>query len=257
MRITLALAALLSFQSPSQAAQFHANFHTPPRLNPAPGSGASFALAGGWSSVSAPGLRVEGPGGGWELAFPLGKTLGGNIHAEGFALSGRVDPLSAGRRKTTGFAGNVEGELTWPAAESLRAYAGLSVGLTVLDVADPVLVQFSAGKFRAEPDLASSLLIGVPFGLTASREFGRCSGSATLYALLYPGGATFFNYGIALPAAFGSSRRIDAHFAAGARLRLEYTPWGLGVEAGGGASSASGNNDGAVSGYAGLGWRIL
>lgn len=243
------------------ATQFHAPLHVSPRLpQPDPREDPDFLLAGTWTRATAPGLAVAGAGGSWELAVRAWEKGSVHLHSDVFAFSGEVEPLSSGRRPTSGFSGTLEGDVALGGAEdSKRGYAGALVSLTVLGVGDPLNVRVAGGQLQREPDLATSVLLGVPLGATLRARLGRgweALGSA--HVVLYPGGATFFTYRFAGPAGgLGSTRRIHPHAAAGGRVAIAYSPWRLGLEAGGSVSSGSGNNEPLTMLHAGVSVRLF
>ena len=70
------------------------------------------------------------------------------------------------------------------------------------------------------------------------------------------GGGTLFGYTVGVPGLYGASKPIDPNVAGGAVLGGEYRPWGLGLQAGGGAAAPSGNNDGLVIAWGRVLWRF-
>ncbi|MBI4423046.1 MAG: hypothetical protein HY554_04935 [Elusimicrobia bacterium] len=259
-----AAAAFLVFAGSSGrtgAAQFHVPVHAPPRLDaPAEGSGPGLLLPLGWFRASAAGLSVDGPGGGWEVGIRAGRRAAVHLHCDAFVFQGRGEPAASGRRDTGGLSGGLEFDASWPISEAARWYVGFLGHLTVMDVGSPLAVRLENGKIRAELDIAHSFLVGVPVGLTSRSPMGAdWRRSAALSVVAYPAGSTLFSYTAAggIPGAFGADRKIDPHLALAGRLGVEYVPWRLGLEAGGGVSTASGNNESLTQFFGGLTWRIL
>lgn len=254
--------ALLALAAPAaRPAQFHVPVHAAPQLWPQAAPPQSLLLAGGWLHARAPGLSLSGPGGGWELAGALGRRTSGHFQGRAFLLDGRLDPLGSGMRKTRGMTGTVEGDLAFETDEDLfvwRAYAGLLTAFTAVDIREPFSVTFADGRLRTEPDLATSVLLGVPLGLTARTDSSKgWTLEAAAHLVIYPAAKTFFSYSLAGPFGRGSSQTVDTHASAGGRLRAEYAPWRLGLQADGSVSSASGNNDTLTLIGAALTWRVF
>jgi hypothetical protein len=245
--MTRALLALLLIAAvPAGAVQFHVPTHLPPRLVPADGEdGLRPWFGAGYAGARAPGMSLSGPGGFWEFAGRGSGKVQGHLRGTGFLLSGTMDPFGAGRRDTHGIAGGVEADILWaPWGGDLRAYAGLHAGLTMLDVRDPLAVNLAAGVLRVEPGTAVSIVPAVPLGLVLPVTLSdgwrlEAAADATLQAP----GATFFTYGPGGPAAYESTRPVHADAAGGARLRLAYEPWRLGLEVLGRHTAGFGNNE--------------
>lgn len=234
--------------------------HTPPRLRP-DGGKTSFALSAGWAGVHGPGLSIDGPGGGWELASASARGLGGAIHAEAYMLRGSVDPSGAGRIKTTGMTGSVEGDLVWAPAGlqgRCRLYLGAQAAMSALDFSGTRSVVTASGATAVEPSGAYSLLVGFPIGASVGGALARgWTGQAGAHLATYAGGVSFYSYSLRGQRLYGSSRGVSAHVAAGGHLRAEYLPWRLSVEAGGSAASGSGDSRGLTAFWTSVGWRFF
>ena len=151
----------------AMGAQFHLPFHSPPSLvRPERPRNLSAGLALGAFHAAAPGLSADGPGGGWELAARAGERSSVHFHSEGFAFHGAADSGAGTRRKTGGLVGNIEADFARPFGESAAGwYVGGLVNTTIMSVADPLSFRVQGGQLRLEPDLATSLVFGLPAGL--------------------------------------------------------------------------------------------
>lgn len=233
--------------------------HTPPRLRPDAGKSA-FALAAGWAGVRGPGLSLEGPGGGWELASASQGGMGVALHSEGYVLGGTAASSNAGRLKAVGMTGSIEGDLVWAPAGlegPWRLYLGLQTALSILEFEGPRTVIAPSGSAAAEPSGAYSLLVGFPVGAKAGGSLGKgWTGQAGAHIVPYAGGFTLYRYFLRGTRLHGSVRRHSPYVAAGGTLGGEYTPWGLGLEAGGSASTRSGDSRGLAAFWTRLSWRF-
>lgn len=262
MRHTIVVAAAIAAALPARdarAAQLHVPLHVPPRLDVRGGEGASLIFGLGWHRASAPGLAVDGPGGGWELAVKASRRLDIDLHlhSDGFVFGGSAEP-TAGRRETGGLSGTFELDASkGVGGGGARVYAGALVSLTTLDVADPLTVSKTGTGLRVEPDLATSIVLGFPVGLLWRSREEPWSPYAAAYGLFTTGGATFFSYSVGPPGFFGSSVKIDPNLGGGARAGFEYRPWRLSLEAGGGLTASAGGNESLATLYASLGWRLF
>lgn len=219
----------------ASAVQFDLPLHIPPHLPAGGEDGASgFSLGLGYAGASADGISVSGPGGFWERTTYRADKLSYSVRGSGFLLNGKVDPFSIGHKTGGGMAGAIEGAVLaapWGAA-SPRLYAGLVLGLTILDVRDPAVFQLLDGKSRAEPSSAISLQLGLPVGvLFPFARGGSWRGEGQADLTVFPAGVTFFSYGLGGPTAYGSTRDIGAQFSAGCRAGAVYLPWDLRLEA--------------------------
>lgn len=256
---TAAAFLLLCCARSAVASQFNVPLHSPPRVWPEADSGASLLLGVGYYGANAPGLHVDGLGGAWEVAAPMGERASGHVQSVGASLGGTMDPLDSRSRKTSGMAGAFEADLAYaPGGRegAWRLYAGGQAGLTVLNIAGTG-VTFSHGRLVVEPDTAVSVTLGFPLGVEARRQWGEWRGSAAAHLTLSPGGTTLFTFLAAGPAGFGSTRKVHPFAALGARLRLERPAWRLGLEAGASESSSSGNNEAVTTAYGALMLRLF
>ncbi|MBI5745317.1 MAG: hypothetical protein HY952_12310 [Elusimicrobia bacterium] len=248
--LSAALGLLLAAACALQAAQFHVPLHMPPHPSfPGGEPGRELYLEAGAARFISKGINIAGPGACFELSA-LGKAGGGAaVRGCGFSLSGKVDPLGLGRDGGSGFASAVEADLLWAprGRDGLKFYAGGLVGMSSLDIRDPLNYTLVNGKLVVEPDTAFSLFLGLPLGVEL--PFGvseNWSGSAQADVALFPAGVTFFSY-LGLPGSglYGTSRGIDPQAAGGARAAFFYRPWKLFIEGAGRLYSGGGNNEAA------------
>lgn len=243
----ICVSALCALASVSGAEQFHVPLHMPPhRLVPDGDSGREFLFGAGFAGISAPGLHASGTGGFIELGSLGGNKAGFSARGYGFPFSGDVDPLSIGHTGGGGLAGGFEIDLLLAprGKEGYRLYAGFIANVTMLDIRNPLVVTFSGGNAKVEPDSALSMLIGFPAGVLIPLDISKSwRGELQADAAAFPAGVTFFSY-TGLPATlYGSSRKIDPHYGCGARAGFTYIPWNLSIEALGRLSTGSGNNE--------------